>query len=80
MSCSTLKYDNIHTVKGKRGNVEINNSPKRELNRGPLDLKSSTLPNELKRYPSSAVLVVHVVLVNPNHYNIAIKHGKIRLD
>ena len=35
----------------------------RELNRGPLDFKSSTLRNELKRYPTSAVLVV--VLVSP---------------
>ena len=33
---------------------------------GSLELKSSTLPNELKRYPTSAVLVV--VLINPNHY------------
>ena len=51
---------------GKRGNVEINNSPQAGIEPGPLDLKSSTLPNELKRYPTSAVLVV--VLVNPNHY------------
>ena len=36
------------------------------MNWGPLDFKSSTLPNELKRYPTSAVLVV--VLLNPNHY------------
>ena len=51
---------------GKRGNVEINNSPQAGIEPGPLDLKSSTLPNELKRYPTSTVLVV--VLVNPNHY------------
>ena len=37
---------------------------------GPLDLKSSTLPNELKRYPTSAVLVV--VLIYPNHYKTII--------
>ena len=53
-------------VTGKRGNVDVNNSPQRELNRRPLDLKSSTLPNDLKGYPTSTVLVV--VLINPNHY------------
>ena len=47
---------------------------KRGLNRGPLDLKSSTPPNELKRYPTSAVLVV--VLINPN-YNIPAPLGPL---
>ena len=54
----------ISRVTEKRGNVD--NSPKQELNQGPLDLKSSTLPNELQRYPTRAVLVV--VLINPNQY------------
>ena len=35
--------------------------PKWELNRGTLDLKSSTLLNELKRYPPSAMQVVDIV-------------------
>ena len=52
----------------KGGNVEINNSPKVGIEPGPLDLKSSTLPNELQRYHYSAVLVV--VLINPNHYKL----------
>ena len=42
----------------KRGNVEMNNSPQAEIEPRPLDFKSSTLPNELKRYPTSTVLVV----------------------
>lgn len=33
-----------------------------------LDSKSSTIPNGLKRYSTGAVLVVHIVLVNPNYY------------
>ena len=37
--------------------------PKWDLNKGPLDLKSSTLSNKLERYPSSASLEQ----VNPNH-------------
>lgn len=36
----------------KRGNVEMNNSPKAEIEPRPLDFKSSTVPNELKRYPT----------------------------
>ena len=48
---------------GKRGNVEISNSPQVGFEQGPVDLKFSTLQNELKRYPSSSALVV--VLVNP---------------
>ena len=38
------------SVTGRRGNVEINNSPQVGIEPGPLDLKSSTLPNELKGY------------------------------
>ena len=55
-------------LKGKRGNVNLKWTiqPKWELNQGPLDLKISTLLNELKRYPTSTELVV--VLVNPIHY------------
>ena len=45
-------------ITGKRGNVQINNASQAGI---------EPLPNELKRYPTSAVLVV--VLVSPNHYN-----------
>ena len=41
-------------------------TPSGKWTRGLLDLKSSTLMNELKRYPTSTVLVL--VLINPNHY------------
>ena len=43
---------------GKRGNVEINYSKQAGIEPGSLDLKSSSLPNELKRYPTRAVLEV----------------------
>ena len=57
---------------GQRENVEINNSSQVNsnssqcLNLGPQDIKSNTLPNELKRYPTSIVLVA--VLVNSNGF------------
>ena len=34
---------------GKRGNVEINNSPQVGFEQGPVELKFSTLQNELKK-------------------------------
>ena len=42
----------------KEGKCRNKHHPKQELNQGPPDLKSSTLPNELKKYPTKAVLVV----------------------
>ena len=54
-TCKERKCRNKHAI-----------HPKRELNRGPLDLKSSTLSNELKRHPSSAVLVVVLINSNPD--------------
>ena len=59
-----LKYSQL--CNGKERKCRNKQFTPSRLNRGPLDLKSSTLSNELKRYPSSAVLVV--VLINPNHY------------
>ena len=67
--------DFVTCVTGKRGNVEINNSPRVGIEPGgPIDLKSSTLRNELQRYPTSTVLVV--VLVNPNHYMYMYTYNK----
>ena len=62
--CMMIFYE---CVTGKRGNVKETIHRKPELNCGPLDVKSSTLPNELKRYSTNAVLVV-VVLIIPDHY------------
>ena len=53
-------------VTGKRGNVEINNSPQVGIEQGASRFKIQHSTNELKRYPTSAVLVV--VLMNPKHY------------
>lgn len=50
-------------VTGKRRNVLLNNSLQAVIDPRPLNLKSSSLPNELKRYPTRALLVV--VLLNP---------------
>ena len=61
-----MYFIQILCVTGKRGNVEINNSSQARIDPGPLDLIFSSLSNELKRYPTSPVLVV--VLINPNHY------------
>ena len=58
----TLLFINI-TMMGKKENVEINNSPQVGFEQRPVELKFSTLQNELKRYPSSTALVV--ILVNP---------------
>ena len=44
--------------------VEINSSPLARV----VQEASSTLPNELKRYPTSAVLVQCSSTVNLNHY------------
>ena len=49
-------------VTGKRGNVEINNSPQAGIEPGASRFKIQ------QRYPSSAVLVV--VPINPNHYRL----------
>ena len=61
-----LVNDNINLT-GKRRNVEIKVHPKQGLKQDPLNLKSLTLPNELKRYPTCTVLhvVPAEVLVNP---------------
>ena len=48
ISLDPLRIDS--SVMGKRGNVEINNSPQAGIEPGPLDFKSSTLPNELQGY------------------------------
>ena len=42
------KFFDFYKCNGKRGNVEINNSSQAGIEPGPLDLKSSTLPIELK--------------------------------
>ena len=53
-------------VRGKRGNVQISNSSQVGIEWGPLDLKSSTLPNELKGARSLSPVLV-VVVVNTKH-------------